>query len=319
MRNNHKFVTLPALATIAGGIIYGVNKIIASEALISDVMEKPKSNSFYNWRFGKIYYTKIGAGKPILLVHDAVPGGSDYEWYKIRDNLSRNHTVYTIDLLGCGRSEKPAMTYTNFVYSQLLCDFSREIIGETTDIIATGLSGSIAVTACNINKEQYDQCILINPTEFGQLNRIPTKNTKAQKLLLELPVIGTMLYNIFTSMFHVEHVFMEEYFYNPFHMDRKYMEAYHEAAHMADGSGKYLYASLVGGYLNFNIQHSLQSINNSIVIVSGSSEPNAKKTAENYKKYNPSIEHLEISKSKHFPHIEQKEEFLKQIEIYLEK
>ena len=65
---------------------------------------------------------------------------SSMEWDKVIDTLSREHTVYTIDLLGCGKSDKPAITYTCYLYVQLLTDFIRDIIGEKTDIVATGAS-----------------------------------------------------------------------------------------------------------------------------------------------------------------------------------
>lgn len=72
-----------------------------------------------------------------------MPGASGYEWNAIEKQLATEHTVYTIDLLGCGRSEKPDITYTNFVFAQLLCDFAKNVIREETDVIASGFSGSL--------------------------------------------------------------------------------------------------------------------------------------------------------------------------------
>ena len=57
-------------------------------------------------RFGNIYYTKRGHGSPVLLSHDALPGSSGYEWNKVDKLIATEHTVYTIDLLGYGRSDK---------------------------------------------------------------------------------------------------------------------------------------------------------------------------------------------------------------------
>ena len=55
-----------------------------------------------------------------------------------RRRTAMEHTVYTIDLLGCACSEKPGVTYTNFVYVQVICDFIRNVIGEKTDVITSG-------------------------------------------------------------------------------------------------------------------------------------------------------------------------------------
>ena len=43
------------------------------------------------------------------LIHDLDPTASSYEWKAVTKKLAENHTVYAIDLLGCGRSEKPNM------------------------------------------------------------------------------------------------------------------------------------------------------------------------------------------------------------------
>lgn len=52
---------------------------------------------------------KTGTGKPILLIHDTDSGASGEEWAKVAKKLAKNNTVYTIDLLGCGRSDKPSI------------------------------------------------------------------------------------------------------------------------------------------------------------------------------------------------------------------
>lgn len=80
--------------------------------------------------FWRNFLYKKGSGSPVLLIHDMLPGACGYEWNRIEEELAMEHTVYTIDLLGCGRSEKPGMTYTNFVYVQVICDFIRNVIGE---------------------------------------------------------------------------------------------------------------------------------------------------------------------------------------------
>ena len=49
---------------------------------------------------------------------------------KVIDKLAENHAVYALDLLGCGRSEKPKITYTNYLYVQLISDFIKNVIHE---------------------------------------------------------------------------------------------------------------------------------------------------------------------------------------------
>ncbi len=73
---------------------------------------------------------KKGSGSPVLLIHDLNHYSSSMEWDKVIGTLSKEHTVYMIDLLGCGKSDKPAITYTCYLYVQLLTDFIRDIIGK---------------------------------------------------------------------------------------------------------------------------------------------------------------------------------------------
>ena len=315
-KNKHKLITLGILTTIATGIIYLINKVVAASALLKEMLDRSSGNNYYNWRFGRIYYRKHGNGDPLLLVHDLIPGGSGYEWDKIEEHLSQEYTVYTIDLLGCGRSDKPKITYTNFIYVELLCDFVKNVIGEKTNIIASGLSTSFAIMACNNDSALFDRTMLVNPSSLVKLNQIPNKNTKMQKFLLEIPIIGTMIYHMMVSRIHVEHLFMEEYMFNPFHLDKDIMDAYYEAAHMGDGDGKYLYASLIGRYANFNVIHGLKSINNSIFIIGGKEEPGIDDIVEDYIHFNSAAESIIIGKAKHFPHFEQPHEFLEQVGIY---
>ena len=137
-KNGHRLLTLAALVGTAAGVIHIANRFIDATSQLKDMLEQPHSKT-YDWRFGKIFYTKQGHGTPILLIHDIMPGASGYEWNAIEKQLATEHTVYTIDLLGCGRSEKPDITYTNFVFAQLLCDFAKNVIeGNDITILSNG-------------------------------------------------------------------------------------------------------------------------------------------------------------------------------------
>ena len=96
--------------------VYAYNKFIESSATRKNLLSTEKGK-YYEWDNQIIFYTKTGSGSPILLIHDADVTASLEEWSKILHRLERNHTVYCIDLLGCGRSDKPEIEYTNFIYT----------------------------------------------------------------------------------------------------------------------------------------------------------------------------------------------------------
>lgn len=161
-KHSKRLLTLAALATTTTATIHIINKVIAASACLKEMLDTDVRN-YYHWRFGDIYYTKKGKGSPILLIHDMLPGGSGYEWTRIEDELALEHTVYNLDLPGCGRSEKPGMTYTNFVYVQAICDFIKNVIGEKTDIIVNGYSASFVVMACHNEKTLFNKIMMVNP------------------------------------------------------------------------------------------------------------------------------------------------------------
>lgn len=315
-KHNYKIITLGILTAIATGVIYVINRMIATASILKDMLHS-NSSQYYKWRFGNIYYHKKGKGAPLLLIHDLVPGSSAYEWSKIENELAQKYTVYSIDLLGCGRSDKPAITYTNFLYVQLITDFIKNVIKKQSTVIASGYSASFAVMACHHEKEYFNKLVLINPPSLGVLNQIPNRRSKLLKSVIEIPVFGTLIYNMITSAENINNAFIENYFYNPFHVSSDIKDAYYESAHRNDNAGKFLYASKAGRFTNINICHALEAIDHSIVLLTGEHEKNASEIQESYINSNPSIETASIKSSCHFPHMEEPEEFLQQISIYL--
>ena len=128
MKAKNKIITAVLLSTGAAVGTALINKYIKMSAVARNLLTQPEPRC-YRWRLGNIYYTKTGTGKPLLLVHDLTHASSSCEWDSLIPLLKEYYTVYTIDLLGCGRSEKPNLTYTNFLYVQLLNDFVKSEIG----------------------------------------------------------------------------------------------------------------------------------------------------------------------------------------------
>ena len=114
-------------------VIAGINTLFAYR---EERFEKGdlENGHIYRWKQGKIYYHRRGTGSPVLLIHglDASDSGRDLD--TLSKALSTKHTVYTIDLLGFGLSDKPWITYTNYLYVLLIQDFIKDVIGDITDV-----------------------------------------------------------------------------------------------------------------------------------------------------------------------------------------
>lgn len=312
--NKNRVMTLLTLTARGTAAIALLNKYITITATSKNLTQGTEALCF-KWRLGNIYYTKTGNGKPLLLVHDLNFASSGYEWNLLVDKLSRTYTVYTIDLLGCGRSEKPNLTYTNYLYVQLLCDFIKSEIGHRTSMIASGESSSIAVMACNNSPDLFNQIMLINPDSLLNCSLIPGKNAKIYKFILDFPVIGTFFYHIASSRTMLEEAFTKKYFFNPYLAKPLMIDHYYEAAHLGDYP-KATFSSLECKYTKSNIINSLKNIDNSIIIVGGSEEPCMEEIIAEYKNYNSAIESQLIPKTKHLPQLECPEKLLDAIYTY---
>lgn len=313
-KNKHKLLTAGVLFTAAAGVIHIVNHAIFTTATLKDLL-KSSANNYYAWRFGKVYYKKKGHGSPLLLIHDLTVYSSAYEWNKVIDKLAENHTVYALDLLGCGRSEKPKITYTNFLYVQLISDFIKNVIREETDIVASGFSGSFVLLACHNESELFGKLSLINPPSLSGLSKAPTKRNKLYKFILELPIFGTLIYNMKTCQSNIQLLLTEQYLYNPFLASAEIIDTYYEASHKGYGNARFLLSSIVGNYTNNNVTHALKDINNSIVIINGDAEAQREETKDSYLKCNPAIEYFNITKAKHLPQLENPDSLLEILNI----
>lgn len=313
MKRNLKTTIL--LSTISLGVLHIINHCITAASTVHSLLNR-HSGKYYNWRFGNVYYKKCGSGSPLLLLHDINPSSSSYEWNELVRKLSNNHTVYTVDLLGCGRSDKPNITYTNFLYVQMISDFVKNVIGGKTDVAATGLTGSCVIMACHSNPELFNKIMLVNPESLEILSCVPGRNSKIRKFILELPVVGTAVYHLLTSRENIEYLFSEQYFYNPFKIQKKYSDLYHESAHLGQSGGKYLLSSMNGMYLNINITKALSEINTSIFIVYGKHCDDSQSIIKKYIEVNPSIEAEFIENAKMLPQLESPEELYEKMDIF---
>lgn len=315
MKTRSKLLTLLILSAGAATITALINKAIKLSATSRNVLGNSDSLC-YKWRLGNIHYTRTGHGKPILLVHDLESSSSAYEWKNLVSKLAEHHTVYAIDLLGFGRSEKPNLTYTSYLYVQLLCDFIKSEIGHRTDIVATGSSSALAIMACSQSPELFDQLIFINPESILTCSQLPGKNAKLYKFILDLPIVGTLIYYISCNKQAITKDFMTNYYYNPYSVKASMIDAYHEAAHSGE-SPKSIYASLRCNYVKCNIINALRKIDNSIYLIGGASLDYMQELMEEYKEYNPAVETAYISNTKHIPQLEKPAEVYELIQTFL--
>lgn len=314
-KNTRRFLLL---TTAAVGSIYAFNRFIA-ETSASKKLLTDGNGSYYNWKFGKVFYTKKGNGTPLLLIHDTDVSSSSFEWYKLIKKLEKNHTVYTIDLIGCGRSDKPALTYTNYLYVQLIISFVHDVIGTSTDVIASQYSSTFTLMANQLDAELFDHIILINPPSIKNVQGTITTANKIMKDIMELPLIGTFVYNLTHKRSDIDTAFRQRYYKKPQLILGKLEDIYYEAAHSNNGNGKYLYASQISNYMNVHMDHVIRKLEKPVHMVASQDLKSNISTMDSYRHLNSSIEIHYLSGCKLLPQLEIPEKLLSTVNAILDK
>ncbi len=314
-KNTRRFLLL---TTAAVGSIYAFNRFIA-ETSASKKLLTDGNGSYYNWKFGKVFYTKKGNGTPLLLIHDTDVSSSSFEWYKLIKKLEKNHTVYTIDLIGCGRSDKPALTYTNYLYVQLIVSFVHDVIGTSTDVIASQYSSTFTLMANQLDTELFDHIILINPPSIKNVQGTITTANKIMKDIMELPLIGTFVYNLTHKRSDIDTAFRQRYYKKPQLILGKLEDIYYEAAHSNNGNGRYLYASQISNYMNVHMDHVIRKLEKPVHMVASQDLKSNISTMDSYRHLNSSIEIHYLSGCKLLPQLEIPEKLLSAVNAILDK
>ena len=304
------------IAAFSAIFAYIFNKLVVKLAIKNNNLFSSNSNQ-YSWKHGNIFYSKYGSGSPILLIHDLDAISSEYEWNKIIGPLAMNHTVYTLDLIGCGRSDKPMITYTNYLYVQLISDFVKDIVGLHTDVVATGLSTTFVTMACYQNENLFNNILYINSPSILETMNLPKKSLKLEKKLLEMPLIGSFLFNLIVSKRNIKAIFEKKYFYDKNNISNKLVNIYHEAAHTNDTYSRFLYASIISSFTNVNTSKALGSLNNNIYLIFGDHVENLECRMDEYFEVNSNIETITIPNTKHLPQLENPNDMVTTIEEIL--
>jgi pimeloyl-ACP methyl ester carboxylesterase len=131
--------------------------------------------------FGRtIKYYDVGSGPPLLLIHGM--GGDADEWAFCYEPLSHGHRVLALDLLGFGRSDKPAIEYTIAGFVEVVERFLKALSIERPTLMGSSLGGWIASAFALKFRGAVSKLVLAdsagvwaNLTEFGIDPHISTR------------------------------------------------------------------------------------------------------------------------------------------------
>ncbi|MGF1566719.1 MAG: alpha/beta fold hydrolase [Nodosilinea sp.] len=159
---------------------------MAAPAAPAHLTATPLQATYWMWRNQKIHYVVAGDvhddRPPLLLVHGF--GASTDHWRKNLGGLQADFQVWAIDLMGFGRSAKPAGEYSGSLWQAQLHDFITEIIGRPTVLAGNSLGGYAALCAAANHPEAAAGLVLINSAgPFSQPAGVQTSPNPLAKLV----------------------------------------------------------------------------------------------------------------------------------------
>ena len=254
------------------------------------------------WRGHRVAYTRHGEGSPLLLLHGLHAGASSYEWRHNVEALSLHYTVYAVDLLGFGRSERPSLRYTPALYQAFLADVMARLIGERCAVVASGLTASHVIALAARDSRHIGALALVAPMGMSLLQAETATQTTAS-LLLEAPVVGTSLYNTLTSAANIRS-FLERSFANDRLVNDDLVHAYVQCARQP--GSKHPIGALIGGRLNVDVRSALRRMRQPTLLLWGDqARENPVQNAHAFRVLKPDADWALVSDAGDFPHAEQ--------------
>jgi pimeloyl-ACP methyl ester carboxylesterase len=267
-----------------------------------------KNGHYYRWKYGNVYYSKCGKGTPLLLIHELLPVSSGEEWSESVRILAETHTVYTLDLPGCGRSDKPDLLYTQFFYDQMIVDFISDVIQAPCNAMATGSSFPILVMARRLDPKCFLHIIGVNPTPVEWTYRYPTAVHRLLRYILASPFAGTFIYNVSHCKFLITNDMVRNAFYDPSKLKKETVDLYYRFAHYDHHLNKMLFSSMLTRFMNLDIRNAVRQAEN-LSIITGAADEQGVHAAKACARMNRSIRVRKIQKTKHLPQMENPELF----------
>jgi pimeloyl-ACP methyl ester carboxylesterase len=120
----------------------------------------------------KIHYRVEGHGPNILMIHGWA--SSRRMWAHLSSPLAATHRCWSLDLPGCGDSDKPADNWYSIPnYTGLLEEFIHTVDLHRAHLVGHSMGGLIALDLAAAHPEAVERLVVINPVVTGQARSRP--------------------------------------------------------------------------------------------------------------------------------------------------
>jgi pimeloyl-ACP methyl ester carboxylesterase len=265
---------------------------------------------YWQWRGYQIYYIKAGEPKatlpPLLLVHGF--GASTDHWRKNIVQLQEDFQVWILDLLGFGRSEKPAIEYSDKLWRDQLHDFITEVIVKPTVLAGNSLGGYASLCVAGQKPESVAGLILINSAgPFSDSQPIVKKPLqqaigKLTKSLLLHPFPSYLLFQYVRRKSVIRKTLQQVYLDRTAISDRLIEEIYRPSC---DRGARQVFAAVFKTPPGAKVDELLQQMSCPLLLIWGEGDPwiDTRARSAQFRQYYPNLTEYFLNAG-HCPHDE---------------
>ena len=154
------------------------------------------------WRGWTIRYTyqrtqNPTAQPPLILLHGF--GASIGHWRHNLDVFSQHHTVYALDLLGYGASQKAVAPYAIALWMEMVHDFWHTFIRQPVVIVGNSIGSSVALAAAAAHPEMAAGIVMISLPDASVLAYPPAVTQALAMLGKGLSPVFSLVKAVLTS------------------------------------------------------------------------------------------------------------------------
>lgn len=270
------------------------------------------AGQYWLWRDQKIYFVKAGANSqrpPLLLVHGF--GASTDHWRKNITDLSQDFEVYAIDLLGFGRSQKPAWQYSGDLWRDQLHDFITEQIQRPTIIAGNSLGGYASLCVAADHPQSVAGVVLLNsagpftdtnPLGAKKVNPVQKAISKTLQGVLKQPWANQLLFAFVRQKSRIRSTLQKVYLDQSAVTDQLVEEIYRPSC---DEGAAQVFASVFSTPQGKKVDQLLTSMTCPLLVIWGEGDPwmNSRVRGAKFREFYPSLTEHYI-KAGHCPHDE---------------
>jgi pimeloyl-ACP methyl ester carboxylesterase len=167
----------------------------------------------------RLRYLRAGAGPPLLLVHGLM--GYSFSWRFTIPVLAQHSTVYAIDMLGTGFSDRPPDLDCSFKASgERLLLFMDKTGLASCDLMGTSHGGAVAMMAAALAPDRIRRLILVDPVNPW------SAHGKRLTAFLSSPLIAPLFANLAPRVRIMDEFYLRRMFGDPRRIPPDSLEGY---------------------------------------------------------------------------------------------